>query len=123
MAEDRTATVTKTPADHVTELREMVIGYAKQETIEPLGALKRYVGWGAAGSLFGGAGCALLLLGLLRGLQSVHFLNQPLQPHGGTWSWLPYVITVAVGALMIGLSLWRARKAYNRSAARQEQAR
>jgi hypothetical protein len=101
----------------------MVVGYAKQETIEPLGALKRYVGMGSLGSLFVGTGCALLLLGLLRGLQTIHFLNEPGEPHGGSWSWLPYVITLAVAMGMIGLSLWRAKKAYDRSAARQEHAR
>jgi hypothetical protein len=113
----------KTPADHVTELRDMVVGYAKQETVDPIRALGRYVGMGSVGSLFVGTGCALLLLGLLRGLQTIHFFNEPGEPHGGTWSFLPYVITLAVAAAMVGLSLWRAKKAYNRSAARQEQAR
>jgi hypothetical protein len=123
VAEDRTATVTKTPADHVTELREMVVGYAKQETVEPIRALGRYVGLGSLGSLFVGTGCALLLLGLLRGLQTIHFFNEPGEPHGGTWSWLPYVITLSVAAVMVGAAVWRARIAYNRSVARQEHAR
>jgi heme exporter protein D len=123
VAEERKATTRKSPADHVTELREMVVGYAKQEMIDPVVALKRYVGWGSAGSLFVGTGCAILLLGILRGLQTIDFLNEPGEPHGGTWSWLPYVITLAVAAVMIALSLWRAKKAYDRSAARQEHAR
>ncbi len=123
MADDRTATMRKTPADHVTELREMVVGYAKQEMVDPVVALKRYVGWGSAGSLFVGTGCALLLLGLLRGLQTIHFFNEPGEPHGGTWSFLPYVITLVVALIMIALSMWRAKQAYDRSVARLEHAR
>jgi hypothetical protein len=122
VSEDRGTAQGKTPADHVTELRDMVVGYAKQETLEPLAALRRYVGWGAAGSLLVGMGCAFLLLGTLRGLQTIHFFNEPGEPHGGTWSFLPYVITLVVALAMILISVWRAKQAYDRSV-RQEHAR
>lgn len=114
-----TASAKRTPAEHVNELKDMVVGYAKQETIEPLAALKRYVGFGSLGSLLVGIGCAFLLLGMLRGLQTIEFFNDPTQPYGGTWSFLPYVITLTVALIMIGLSVWRAKQAYDRSV-RQE---
>ena len=40
-------------------------------------ALKNYVQWGSVGSLFVGIGCAFLLLGVLRGLQTITFFNEP----------------------------------------------
>ena len=42
--------------DQVGELKNMVVGYAKQETIDPLKSLGRYVGFGAGGSDTG-TGC------------------------------------------------------------------
>jgi hypothetical protein len=122
VSEDRGSAQAKTPADHVTELRDMVVGYAKQETLEPLTVLGRYVAWGAGGSLLVGTGCAFLLLGLLRGLQTIHFFNEPGEPHGGTWSFVPYVITLLVALVMILIAAWRAKQAYERSV-RQEHAR
>ena len=106
MAEPRPATRPKTPADHVVELRELVVGYAKQETIDPLRTLGRYLRFGAGGAALIGFGCWFLLLGLLRGLQTIELFNDPTELSGGTWSFVPYVITVLVAAGMIGLAVW-----------------
>jgi heme exporter protein D len=121
VSDEQAAAHGKSVGEHLIELRDMVVAYARQETTDPLLALRRYVAWGAAGSLFVGTGCALLLLGLLRGLQTIRFFNRPAIPNGGHWSWLPYVITLAVAVIMIALSVWRAKKAYDRSVARQRQ--
>ena len=53
----------------VRELWELVIAYLKQETIDPVKGLGRYVAYGLAGSLAIGLGSILLLLGVLRLLQ------------------------------------------------------
>ena len=103
----------KTTADHVEDLRDLVVGYAKQETIDPLRSLQRYAGWGAGGSLCIGAGCIFLLLALLRGLQSIDALVDPSEPWGGTWSFVPYLATVIVGAGMIGLAAYGISRAGN----------
>src|SRR3954469_14937246 len=92
---DAGSTKSKKPADQVTELRDLVVGYAKQETIDPLKALKRYLALGAGGAVLIGVGSMFLILGLLRGLQSLAWFNSPAQTNGWHGSWLAYVITLA----------------------------
>ena len=58
--------------------------YVRQETVEPLRSLGRYLLFGTAGSLLVGAGTVLLALGALRGLQAWGALD-------GRWSWVPYL--------------------------------
>ena len=93
----------KKPVDQVTELRDLVVGYAKQETIDPLRALKRYLALGAGGALLVGTGSVFLLLGLLRGLQDVEWFNSPTQTDGWHGAWLIYVITLLAGAALLGI--------------------
>lgn len=89
------------------ELKDLVIAYAKQETVDPLKTLGRHLGYGLAGSIFLGLGLSMLLLALLRGLQRIEFFNDPLEIEGGTWSWLPYLITAAVGLVIVALFIAR----------------
>ena len=91
----------------VGELKELVVGYAKQETVDPLKTLGRYLGFGFAGSLMLGVGLSLLLLALLRGLQRIEIFNDPSEVEGGTWSWLPYGITAVVGTALVALFLMK----------------
>lgn len=95
------------PADQLKELRELVVGYAKQETVDPLRTLGRALGYGIAGALLLGVGFSLLMLALLRGLQQIELFNDPLTLDGGTWSWAPYLITSVVGLVLIALFVWR----------------
>lgn len=94
----------KGPGDHVSELKTLVIDYAKQETVDPLKAMGRYLGWGMGGSLLIGTGVSLMLLGLLRGLQRIDLFNRPLEAHGGTWSFAPYLITIVVGLVVMAFA-------------------
>ena len=89
----------------VTELRDLVVTYVKQQTLVPLQRLGRYVGFGLTGSVLLGFGSLFLGLAALRALQT---------ETGGTftgdWSWAPYLITFA--ALVAGAGLvWIARGA------------
>ncbi len=77
------------------ELRELVVAYAKQETIEPLRGLFRYVAWGVAGSLLLGIGVVLLLLAGLRALQ-----EETGSRFTGDLTWVPYALTL-VGTVVI----------------------
>lgn len=77
------------------ELRELIVGYLKQETVVPLKALRRYVLFGVAGSLLVGLGVLFLALAGLRALQS-----ETDGTFDGNWSWAPYAIVVA--ALLVG---------------------
>ncbi len=99
-----------TPSDRVAELRELVVGYAKQETLDPLKRLKRFLLYGVAGAFCVGVGVAFLLLGLLRGLQQIEFFNGRTQRDGWHGSWLIYTITLVVGAVVVGAALYAARR-------------
>jgi hypothetical protein len=88
-------------ASQIAELKSLIIGYAKQETIDPLKTLGRYLGFGLAGSMSIGLGLSLLLLALLRGLQQISTLQDP------TWNWVPYLATGVAGMLLVALFIWR----------------
>jgi len=79
----------------VQDLWQLVVAYFKQETIEPIKGLGRFVGLGLAGSLAVGLGGVLLILGLLRLLQT-----ETGDAFDGNLSVIPYLITlvVAIGA-------------------------
>lgn len=87
------------------ELWELSKAYAKQETIDPLKGLGRFIGFGIGGALFLGIGVILLLLAMLRALQT-----ETSTTFTGSWSWAPYLITTAVGLVLIGLAVWRVSK-------------
>ena len=80
----------------VTELVELVKGYALQETIEPLKPVGTFVAWGAAGALLMGTGLFLLCLGLLRFLQTLDIFD-------GNFTVFPYMITSVVVLALCGL--------------------
>lgn len=91
------------PQETVRELRELVIAYTKQETVEPLKGLARYVGFGLGGALLLGTGIVFLAVGALRALQ-----EQTGTRFRGNWSWAPYAIVVFGSALLAALT-WAAR--------------
>ncbi len=84
------------------ELWELSTAYAKQETIDPLKGLGRFVGWGVGGAIVLGIGVVLLMLSGLRALQT-----ETSTTFTGNLSWAPYLITVVAGLVLIGLALWR----------------
>jgi hypothetical protein len=89
----------------VTELRDLVVNYVKQQTLVPLQQLGRYIGFGLAGSLLLGFGVVFLAMSGLRALQ-----EETGDTFTGDWSWVPYVIVIF--ALMLGGALvWLARGA------------
>lgn len=99
----------KSAATQLTELKTLVLGYARQETVDPLKTLGRYLGFGLAGSLSIGIGLSLLLLALLRGLQQIETLQDP------TWSWVPYLSAATAGIVFVAIFLWRLMRFMNSS--------
>jgi hypothetical protein len=83
----------------------LVIEYVKQETVEPLKGVGRFVAYGIVGSMALCAGLVLLLVGLLRLLQT-----ETGSALAGHLSWLPYVIVAGAAVLVIGLAAWRVAK-------------
>lgn len=84
------------------ELADLVIGYAKQETLGPLKELGRFVVFGLAGSTLLAVGLSVLLLGGLRALQT-----ETGSTFSGSRSWLPYVVTGAGAVVVASVAGWR----------------
>ena len=91
----------------VGEVIDYVKTYAKQETVGPLKGAGRWVGMGAAGAIALGIGLSLLLLGLLRFVQSEWSRSA-----SGRLSWLPYLIVLVVCLLVLALTMLQINKTF-----------
>ena len=87
------------------EFVDLVVAYAKQETLGPIRGLGRFVAYGVSGSILLSVGGLILLLALLRALQT-----ETGSTFEGNLSWLPYLITAAAAVAVLGLSVWRITK-------------
>jgi len=87
------------------DLWELLVAYAKQETVDPLRNLGRYLGFGLAGMALLTLGTFFLAMSLLRFLQTMlgGFFD-------GFWSWVPYVIVVVLLGGVIALAIKRIDK-------------
>ncbi len=99
--------MTDNPQETVRELRELVVAYAKQETVDPLKGLAKYAGFGIGGAILMGSGFVFIAIGALRllqgwgpGEQGHHFT--------GNWSFVPYAIVI-VGSAIVALIAWSMR--------------
>jgi lysylphosphatidylglycerol synthetase-like protein (DUF2156 family) len=84
------------------EAVQLVIDYVKQETVDPLKGLGRFLAFGVVGSLCLCIGVTLLLVSLLRLLQT-----ETATTFTGNLSWLPYLIVSLVALVIIALAVWR----------------
>ena len=82
------------------ELKQLTVDYAKQETLDPLKGLARYIGAGIAGSLLLGIGFLLWALAMLRALQ-----HETGSTFTGHLSWAPYFITLLACAVVALLAI------------------
>jgi len=89
----------KSPKDTFDELRDLVTVYAKQETVDPLKNLGRWIAFGLSGAVSMAIGLILLGLGGLRALQTTTG-----DVFDGNLNWLPYLIMFAVLLAVIGLT-------------------
>jgi hypothetical protein len=87
------------------ELWALTKTYAKQETVDPLKGVGRYLAFGAIGAVLIGAGVVLLMLAGLRALQT-----ETGTALTGNWSWLPYVIVLVAAAALVWLAVSRITK-------------
>ena len=94
----------------VQELWDLVVGYFKQETIEPIKGLGRFLGYGIAGSLLLGLGLVLLALAGLRALQT-----EAADTFDGDWTWAPYAIVLAGAVILSVFFVSRISKKRSRS--------
>ena len=90
----------------VGEVIEFVKAYARQETVGPLKGAGNWLGYGAAAALLLSVGVVLLLVGLLRLLQTEWTRSAT-----GSLSWVAYLITLVVAVAVIALAISRIKKA------------
>lgn len=84
---------------------DLVKTYAKQETVDPLKNAGRFLGYGAIGAVLLGIGLSLIALGLLRLVQTE--LDNLAR---GGWSFVPYLIVLAVCVVVIVVAASRIKK-------------
>lgn len=110
------ASATKSAAS-VKEIAQLSIQYVKQETKVPLNGIGRFIAFGAAGAILLGNAAVLLVLALLRGLQTALSYERTKRtsegfvadrgPLSGSWTWAPYLLTALAGVLIIGFVAFR----------------
>ncbi len=84
---------------------EFVQAYAKQETLGPLKGAGRWLGFGAAAALAMGIGLSLVMLGVLRLIQTEFDRLAT-----GSLSWVAYLLTLIVTVILLLLTLQRVKK-------------
>ena len=89
------------------ELWRLVLSYLRQETVEPVKNLGRFVAFGVAGSLLLGLGVGLLVLATLR-----FFQTETGSTFTGHLSWVPYIIMFIVSLVLAGAAMagWNATR-------------
>ena len=107
MSDPSAPSSTRRESASVGEVVEFVKEYAIQETVGPLKGAGRWIGFGAGGAALLGLGMMLLMLGLLRLIQS----EWSGIAEGGT-SWIPYAIVLIVTVVLIVITLMRINKTY-----------
>jgi hypothetical protein len=100
----------KTVPEVFADLWALTKEYARQETLDPIKDLGRYVGYGVGGAVLGGFGFVMLLLAALRALQTEtgDFFD-------GDRSFYPYIIVIMLGLLAILLAVTRIKRNMQRS--------
>ena len=86
----------------------LVVEYVKQETLAPLKGIGRFLAFGISAAIFFGIGSLLLLLALLRALQT-----QTGSTFTGHLSWAPYLLTLVVAVVIAacaGASIGRTKR-------------
>ena len=76
------------------ELVDLVVGYAKQETLDPLKGLGKNVAFGVVGAVLVGTGTLFLALSTLRALQT------EIDTFDDNLTWAPYGIVAGLLLIM-----------------------
>ena len=89
----------------ISELWLLTKDYARQETVEPLKGVGKYLAYGFAGVVLGSFGVILLLLSMLRALQT-----ETGSTFTGNWSWAPYVLVLLAAGILTAAAASRIGK-------------
>jgi hypothetical protein len=103
---DKDKSVSQGDPGSIGQVIDLVKEYARQETLGPIKGAGRWLAAGAAGALLLGAGCALLVLGVLRMVQ-----NEFGKSFRGSWTtMLPYLFAFVASLAVMGVAAWRITK-------------
>jgi hypothetical protein len=94
----------------IRDLWNLLVSYAKQETIDPLRNLGRYFAFGLGGMALITLGAFFIGLAVLRALQSMTG-----DAFSGFWSWVPYLVVVLGFTGVIAFVLSRIQRELNHS--------
>jgi len=87
----------RAPKPSPEELFDLARRYFMQQTLGPLRRIAKGLAFGVAGAALVSLGAAIALLGFLRLLE-----GETGSTFAGNWSFAPYLITAAAGAIFIG---------------------
>ena len=93
----------------------LVVDYVKQETLNPLKGLGRFMLFGVAGSVALAIGLVILSVAFLRFLQ-----GETGSTFTGHWSWAPYLICTVVVVLVAAVAVRAVSRGQARSAVTTE---
>ena len=92
------------PSPHE-DVLDLVVSYAKQETIEPLRGALRWILWGLVSMAFICTGLVFLVLGVVRASQDV--LGESFQH---SWSFVSYFVGVLACGIVVAFALSSIKK-------------
>ena len=87
------------------EILDLVVAYARQETIGPLKGAGRWIAWGVVSMSLISIGMVLVALGLLRGVQDLSG-----DVFDGAWSFVPYVFGTAFASVIVVFAATQVRR-------------
>lgn len=87
------------PAEMISDLWQLIRDYAKQETIDPLRSIGRFLGLGLLGAVLLALGIFFAAMAILRGLQVEGGSRVT-----GSWNFLPYLAAFLGCVLVAGLA-------------------
>jgi hypothetical protein len=87
------------------DLWDLLVAYARQETIDPLRNIGRYLAYGLGGMIVITLGIFMLGLSALRALQT-----QTGDVFTGFWSWAPYLIVALMFGGLVAVAISRIGK-------------
>lgn len=93
------------PAEMISDLWQLIRDYAKQETIDPLKSIGRFLKLGLPGAILLSLGLLFGSLAIIRALQ-----NETGDSLGGNWSFIPYVAGLVFAAGAAALAALAIRK-------------
>ncbi len=97
------------------ETLQLIIDYVKQETLDPLKGLGRFMLFGVAGSVALAIGLVVLSVAFLRVLQ-----GETGSTFTGNWSWAPYLICVVAVVIVAAVAVMAISKGQRKSESEKE---